>query len=64
MENVKFKGLGWTKLQKAMQTLDNSIPDYVFDDEDGEELAENISDVYDAISELRANYSKFNLVDK
>ena len=64
MENVKFRGLGWTKLQKAMQTLDNSIPDYVFDDEDGEELAENISDVYDAISELRANYSKFNLVDK
>lgn len=64
MENVKFKGLGWTKLQKAMQTLDNSIPDYVFDDEDGEELAESISDVYDAIAELRANYSKFNLVDK
>tara|TARA_R110000823_G_scaffold61935_1_gene147331 strand:+ start:933 stop:1127 length:195 start_codon:yes stop_codon:yes gene_type:complete len=64
MENVKFRGLGWTKLQKAMQTLDNSIPDYVFDDEDGEELAESISDVYDAIAELRANYSKFNLVDK
>tara|TARA_R110000744_G_scaffold114160_1_gene213584 strand:- start:536 stop:730 length:195 start_codon:yes stop_codon:yes gene_type:complete len=64
MENVKFRGLGWTKLKKAMVTLDNSIPDYVFDDEDGEELAENISDVYDAISELRANYSKFNLVDK
>ena len=64
MENVKFRGLGWTKLQKAMQTLDNSIPDYVFDDEDGEELAKRISDVYDAIAELRANYSKFNLVDK
>ena len=62
MENVKFKGLGWTKLQKAMQTLDNSIPDYVFDDEDGEELAENISDVYDAISELRANYSRYDLI--
>ena len=64
MENVKFRGLGWTKLKEAMVTLDNSIPDYVFDDEDGEELAKSISDVWDAIDDLRANYSKFNLVDK
>jgi len=62
MGNVKSKGLGWTKLKKAMVTLDNSIPDYVFDDEDGEELAKRISDVWDAISELRAQYSRYDLI--
>ena len=61
MENVKSKGLAWAKLKKAMQTLDNSIPDYVFDDEDGEELAKSISDVWDAIAELRAQYSRYDL---
>ena len=61
MENVKSKGLAWAKLKKTMQTLDNSIPDYVFDDEDGEELAKSISDVWDAIAELRAQYSRYDL---
>jgi len=54
----------WGKLKNAMGKLDSLIPDYVFDDEDGEELADSISDVWDAIANLQKHYAKYHLVKK
>jgi len=50
----------WEKLRTAMSNLDSLIPDYVFDDEDGEELANSISDVWDAINDLQKDSTKDN----
>ena len=46
----------WAELITAMTKLDNSIPDYVFDDEDGQELADSISDLWGAIEGLQKHY--------
>ena len=55
----------WTKLKTAMSNLDNSIPDHVFDDEDeGQDLADWISEVWDAINETERHYAKYHLVKK
>ena len=63
---IKFKSkiTGWKNLKETMTKLDNSIPDYVFDDEDGEELAKSVSDVWDAINDLDSFYRKYNMVKK
>lgn len=53
----------WAELMTAMKNLDNSIPDYVFDDDDGEELADSISDVWGAIEGLQTHYG-LNREDK
>ena len=52
------------KLRTAMSDLDNSIPDHVFDDEDGQELADNISAVWDKIADLESYYAQYHLVKK
>ena len=54
----------WGKLRTAMSDLDNSIPDHVFDDEDGQELADNISAVLDKIADLESYYAQYHLVKK
>ena len=54
----------WTKLKTAMSNLDNSIPDHVFDDEEGQDLADWISEVWDAINETERHYSQYHLVKK
>jgi hypothetical protein len=54
----------WGKLRNTMSNLDNSIPDHVFDDEDGQELADSISAVWDAIADLEGHYAKYHLVKK
>ena len=41
----------WSKVREAMRKLDNALPDYIFDDEGGEGLANIISNVWDAINE-------------
>ena len=46
----------WAELITAMTKLDNSIPDYVFDDDYGEELADSISAIWDAIDGLQKHY--------
>ena len=43
-------------LRQAMGKLDHAIPDYIFDDEDGEELANIISQVWDAIENIESEY--------
>ena len=48
------------KLRTAMSDLDNSIPDHVFDDEDGQELADNISAVWDKIADLESYYAQYH----
>ena len=53
----------WAELMTAMKNLDNSIPDYVFDDDNGEELADSISDVWGAIEGLQTHYG-LNREDK
>ena len=54
----------WGKLRTAMSDLDNSIPDHVFDDEDVQELADNISAVWDKIADLESYYAQYHLVKK
>jgi hypothetical protein len=55
----------WGKLRTAMSDLDNSIPDHVFDDEDeGQELADAIDNVWDAMSELQRFYAQYHMVKK
>ena len=55
----------WGKLRTAMSDLDNSIPDHVFDNEDeGQELADCISEVWDAINNTERHYSQYHLVKK
>ena len=54
----------WTKLKTAMSNLDNSIPDHVFDDEDGQDLADWISEVWDAINNAERHYAQYHLVKK
>jgi hypothetical protein len=55
----------WGKLRTAMSDLDNSIPDHVFDNEDeGQELADNISAVWDKIADLESYYAQYHLVKK
>ena len=44
----------WSKVREAMRKLDNALPDYIFDDEGGEGLANIISNVWDAINEEHA----------
>ena len=46
-------------LKKAMGELDNSIPDYVFDDDDGPSLAEKINKVWDKIEVARHEVMKW-----
>jgi len=47
-----------------MSNLDNSIPDHVFDDEEGQDLADWINEVWDAINETERHYSQYHLVKK
>ena len=54
----------WSKLRNTMSNLDNSIPDTFFDNEDGQEIADSISAVWDAIAELERHYAKYHLVKK
>ena len=55
----------WGKLKTAMSDLDNSIPDHVFDDEDeGQELADAIDNVWDAINNTERHYAQYHLVKK
>jgi|DEB0MinimDraft_4_1074332.scaffolds.fasta_scaffold248266_1 hypothetical protein len=54
----------WVKLKTAMSNLDNSIPDHVFDDEEGQDLADWINEVWDAINETERHYSQYHLVKK
>ena len=54
----------WGKLRTAMSDLDNSIPDHVFDDEDGQELADSISAVWDSITDIERYYGQYHLVKK
>ena len=54
----------WRKLRTAMSNLDNSIPDHVFDDEDGQDLADWISEVWDAINETERHYAQYHMVKK
>ena len=52
-----MKKTEWAKLRTAMTNLDNSIPDHVFNDiEDPQELADSISDLWDAIADLQKCY--------
>ena len=39
-------------LRKAMSKLDYAIPDYVFDSDEGSEIAQCISDVWDEIAKV------------
>ena len=39
-------------LRKAMSKLDCAIPDYVFDDDEGSEISQCISDVWDEIAKV------------
>ena len=41
-----------TELRKAMSKLDCAIPDYVFDSDEGSEIAQCISDVWDEIDKV------------
>lgn len=64
MSNINNKSV-WGKLRTAMSNLDNSIPDYVFYDEDeGHELADWISEVWDAINETERHYAQYHMVKK
>ena len=47
------------QLKKAMQDLDSSIPDYIFEDDDGPSLANKINEVWDKI-EVAKNESIIN----
>lgn len=58
----------WAELITAMTKLDNSIPDHVFNDgagdyfriDDPQELADNISGLWNAISHLQKHYGVGN----
>ena len=54
----------WTKLKTAMSNLDNSIPDHVFDDEEGQDLADWINELWDAIHATERHYAQYHLVKK
>ena len=55
----------WGKLRTAMSDLDNSIPDHVFDNEDeGQEIADCISEVWDKIADLESYYAQYHMVKK
>ena len=43
----------WEKVFKAMTKLDNSIPDWAFDSEQGEKMQKAIDNVYECIAEAR-----------
>ena len=47
------------QLKKAMQDLDSSIPDYIFEDDDETSLANKINEVWDKI-EVAKNESIIN----
>jgi hypothetical protein len=47
-----------------MSNLDNSIPDHVFDDEEGQDLADWINEVWDAINDLERHYAQYHMVKK
>lgn len=63
MSNINNKSV-WGKLRTAMNNLDNSIPDHVFDNEDGQYLAEWINEVWDAINETERHYAQYHMVKK
>jgi hypothetical protein len=63
MSNINNKSV-WGKLRTAMSNLDNSIPDHVFDDEEGQDLADWISEVWDAINETERHYAQYHMVKK
>ena len=46
----------WAELITAMTKLDNSIPDYVFAVKGSQELADSISDLWEAIEGLQKHY--------
>tara|TARA_R100001530_G_scaffold116279_1_gene83310 strand:+ start:609 stop:872 length:264 start_codon:yes stop_codon:yes gene_type:complete len=46
-------------LRKAMSKLDSAIPDYVFDDDEGSELSQCISDVWDEIAKVERDISSY-----
>jgi len=55
----------WIKLRNAMSKLDYMIPEDAFQDEDeGQELADSVSAVWDAIAELQRYYGQFHMVKK
>jgi len=63
MSNINNKSV-WGKLRTAMSNLDNSIPDHVFDDEEGQDLADWISEVWDSINETERHYAQYHMVKK
>ena len=41
------------KIEKAMNVLDNAIPDWAFDSESGQAMQDAIQDVYESIDKAK-----------
>jgi len=55
----------WIKLRNAISKLDYMIPEDAFQDKDeGRELADSVSNVWDALYELQRYYGQFHMVRK
>ena len=54
MPNLEDKeSEAWEKVFKAMTKLDNAIPDWAFDSENGHKMQDAINNVYECIAEAR-----------